>query len=76
MPFMMALHENFLLTLTSLSDCTPFPTLEAAIFEENRRSTMKMQSLDMVVIIASTGAPKPSSSHLPTQVPFKLVLCK
>lgn len=72
---MMAFHEDFKLTWTSLLHRTPFPTLEAAIseliFEESHRSTMKMQSPNMVVASTSTGAPKPLSSCSPTQIPSK-----
>ncbi|KAA8517060.1 hypothetical protein F0562_017122 [Nyssa sinensis] len=69
MHFMMALRDDFESTRASLLHRQPLPTLDAAvselISEETRRSTMKMQSSDMVLATASRG-PSPSSTGRPS----------
>jgi hypothetical protein len=62
MHFMMALRANFESTRASLLHRTPLPTLEAVVtklmYEETRRSTMHLQSPDMVVATAPLSVPK------------------
>ncbi|KAA8550319.1 hypothetical protein F0562_002003 [Nyssa sinensis] len=69
MHFMMALRDDFESTRASLLHRQPLPTLDAAvselISEETRRSTMKMQSSNMVLATASRG-PSPSSTGRPS----------
>jgi hypothetical protein len=62
MHFLMALCADFEPTRASLSHRTHLPTLNAAIAEliseETRRSTMQMQSLDMIVAATPSSAPR------------------
>lgn len=67
--FMMILHEDFKLARASLSHCAPFLALEIdvvkLIFEEYRRSTIKLQSPDFVVDLTSQVPFKSSFSTIP-----------
>jgi hypothetical protein len=62
MHFMMALRADFESTRASLLHRNPLPTLEAVVTElmseETRRSTMHLQSPDMVVAATSQSVPK------------------
>jgi hypothetical protein len=80
MHFMMALQDDFESTRASLLHRQPLPTLDAAfselICEETRRSTMKMQSFDMVLATASCGTSQSSTGHPSSQSTSKTGFCK
>jgi hypothetical protein len=80
MHFMMALQDDFESTRAYLLHRQPLPTLDAAfselICEETRRSTMKMQSFDMVLATASCGTSQSSTGHPSSQSTSKTGFCK
>ncbi|XP_058110625.1 uncharacterized protein LOC131253587 [Magnolia sinica] len=80
MHFMMALQDNFESTRASLLHRQPLPTLDAAvaelISEETRRSTMQMQSSDMVMATASNGASQSFAGRSSSQSTSKPGFCK
>ena len=80
MHFMMALRGDFESTRASLLHRQPLPTLEAAvaelISEETRRSTMKMQSSDMVMAAAPHGASPSYAGRSSFQSTSKTGFCK
>jgi hypothetical protein len=80
MHIMMALRDDFESTRASLLHCQPLPTLDATISEliseETRRSTMKMQSSDMVLATASRGTSQSSTWHSSSQSTSKTGFCK
>jgi len=80
MHFMMALWDDFESTRASLLHCQPLPTIDATISEliseETRRSTMKMQSSDMVLATASRGTSQSSTWHSSSQSTSKTGFCK
>jgi hypothetical protein len=80
MHFMMALQDDFESTRASLLHRQPLPTLDAAISklisEETRRSTMKMQSFDIVLATASCGTSQSSTGHSSSQSTSKTGFCK
>lgn len=79
MHFLMALRADFELTQASLLHRNPLPTLNAVvaelISEETRRSTMQMQSPDMVVAAAPPSAPKFPHGRSTSQSSFKKLQC-
>jgi hypothetical protein len=80
MHFMMAFQDDFESTQASLLYCQPLPTLDAAvselISEETRRSTMKMQSSDIVLATASRGTSQSSTRRSSSQSTSKTGFCK
>jgi hypothetical protein len=79
MHFMMALRADFESTRASLLHRNPLPTLEAAVTElmseETRRSTMHLQSPDMVVAATSQSVPKFTPGQSTPQSSFKKLMC-
>jgi hypothetical protein len=79
MHFMMALRADFEATRASLLHRNPFPTLKATVtelmFEETQRSTMPLQSPDMVVAATSQSVPKFTPGRSTPQSSFKKLMC-
>jgi hypothetical protein len=80
MHFMMALRDDFESTRASLLHRQPLSILDATVSEltseETRRSTMKMQSSDMVLATTSHGTSQSSIGHSSSQSTSKTGFCK